>query len=197
MRYTELSLFFGEYAQIAIGENENAKWGLINRSGEEVVPTIYDSIFYMGGKYAVVNIGRKTDLENMEFDDGLNGVITTSNELIIALQYSELYFVDDSYSLLIAQDVETEKFGVIDLENNIIIPFVYNMIEPTINNLFAVETLGGRWGIIDINQNKIIEPQYDHIHSEWMHSKNKEPWFVAEKGSEKFYIDLDNNRVLF
>ena len=57
---------------------------------------------------------------------------------------------------------ESGKWGVIDLNNNILIPLKYSEIYLWENGLYAVEFLK-KWGVIDISEKIIIPFEYDWI----------------------------------
>lgn len=197
MKYTRSGAFWGNYAQVAIGSEDSFKWGMIDRKGVEVVPTIYDSIIYMGGEYVLVNIGQYDDLENMEFVSGLWGVVSVDGEYKIALKYSELHWANKECLLLIAQDSQTGRQGVIDLNEGVVIPFEYLAIYPMSGNLLQVRRLDDKLGVIDLDHNIIIEPIYDEFDIGWQGVFGSDSWIAVEKENERYYIDYQCNRILF
>lgn len=198
MKYTKLDAFWGDYAQIAIGCEGSYKWGLINRNGVEVISPIYDSISYIGGEYALVNIGQYDDLENMEFVSGLWGVVSVDGQCKIDLQYTELHWVNRECILLIAEDSNTNSQGIIDLDQNVVIPFEYSAIYPAMaGNLLQIKTQNDKYGVIDLKHNIIIEPIYDELSIGWQGMIGSDNWFAVEKENERYYIDCRGNRMLF
>lgn len=197
MKYTRLEAFCTDYAPVAIGREGSYKWGVIDRNGVEVVQTIYDSLIYMGGEHVLVNRGQYDDFENMEFVSGLWGVVSVGGEFKIELKYTELHWANSELSLLIAQNSETDKQGVIDIQENIIIPFEYSAIYPTFGCLLQIQAADAKNGLIDLNNNTIIDPIYDELSVDWRVNANIINWIAARKGNELYYIDYEGNRMLF
>lgn len=91
----------------------------------------------------------------------------------IASQYDEIeqkYCQEQSEFWRVKRD---NKVGLIDKNNNIIIPFYYDYIGrlqesstylKIANNDIHAKFLKARWGIIDITGKEIISPQYDYIY---------------------------------
>jgi len=66
------------------------------------------------------------------------------------------------------------KWGVVDLDNHILIPRKYTDICPWENGLYAVE-YQGKWGAINISEETIIPFEYD-----WLSCPDKYGWIVAK-----------------
>ena len=135
--------YVGEYGyndgllQVQIGENwitdiynghdygyyDSYKYGVIDTSGEIVVPIIYDYMFEFQDGIAAVAIGN-------DWSDYKWGFVDTSGKIIIPIEYDNIYF--GAYSAVINNDVlaveKDGKYGVIDLNNQVIIPFEYERL---------------------------------------------------------------------
>ena len=100
---------------------------------------------------------------NSDLKKELYGFIDKTGKFIIEPQYlSVMYQMSDwrifregGYAIVQNQD---EKWGTIDINNNIIVPFIYDQINP--GELLAVQK-DGKYGFIDKNNNLVIDYKYD------------------------------------
>lgn len=91
--------------------------------------------------------------------NGKYGVINKDNKIEIPLKYDEIsplingkyYIVENNY-----------KSGVINKKGEEIIPTIYEMIDQIIGNYVIISTLEGV-GVINLNNQIVIEPIYDYI----------------------------------
>lgn len=59
---------------------------------------------------------------------------------------------------------QNNKYGVKDIDGNLIIKYSYDMIYPFDSNGFAiVNNFGGKFGVIDTNNKIVIDIIYDYI----------------------------------
>lgn len=71
--YSVADCFWEDYAQVAITVHKKLKWGLINRSVDEVIPVVYDAVQYVDGEVAFVNIGYR---ETQRYEYPENGALS-------------------------------------------------------------------------------------------------------------------------
>lgn len=64
--------------------------------------------------------------------------------------------------LIMLTDSETGKYGAVDINNNVHIPFEYDMLHPLGEGLASMQK-NGLWGFVDAAGNVMIEPQYDAV----------------------------------
>ena len=125
----------------------NGEVGAIDRFGKTVIPF---------GKFS--NIQRFYKTENNEvfgvISNGSNvGLINNRGDVVIPFEcgYETVMYVDN-YTVITTRN---GKFGVIDMNCNILIPFEYDYID-CLKNGFRYVKKGDKYGFIDIN-NKILK----------------------------------------
>jgi len=173
-----------------------AKWGIINKKGEEFLQVIYDyidtdrdSIFIveLDGKQGIIDFNGK-EVATLKWDEChplyLNKTKTNvklNEKYGLVENYTEKEILPIKYDAIRQTSKEhlfwvklNGKFGLIDTAENIIIPFKYTDIRLysngySISDTFKVE-LGDKWGMIDIDEREIIPIKYDFIAYRWMGS---------------------------
>jgi hypothetical protein len=101
---------------------ENGKWGYIDEKGTVMIPPIYEGCCFdmykrvctnsfLSNRYCVVKKGGKF------------GVIDAKGNEIIAFQYDD---IRNDFSDTIFKAKSNDKWGVIEIHNNLIFPFVFN-----------------------------------------------------------------------
>jgi hypothetical protein len=157
----------------------DGKWGFINNYGKEVIPFIYDSVYFFKNGLAPVSINDKhgyIDKEgkiiipliydstfaysNEKIKVGLNkleGIINARDERLIPLVYDSISFSDDLLNVSF-----NGKHGLIDWSNIIKVPFEYQYISEFEDDLAKVK-LDGKWGMINRKGHEIIPCIYDEL----------------------------------
>jgi len=130
-------------------DGENGKYCFVDADGNELTPFIYDKYFRSFGGYAVA------------IKDGKYGLIDENGKEVIPFLYDFL-FERHSYDvdLIVAQI--GEKRGCINFNNEVVIDFVYDKMNLSVDNptLFTVNA-GDKMGCIDIDENVIVDFIYD------------------------------------
>lgn len=139
---------------------KESKWGLIDAEGNIVIDCQYRSLSHVwledyivaqneAYQYAIINI--KTKLEIIPYG-----------------KYRLIYLYGRDHMMV--QLMNNNLRGIIDIHENIIIPFKYKWISPFENDLARVITIVNesgkmveKWGIIDIKGNYVVQPLYDNI----------------------------------
>ena len=115
--------------------------------------------------------------------DGNEGLIDKYGNIKIDLKYADLrmiYGLNKEEIYLSAQN-EYGKYGIIDIEENVIVPFEYDYA-PAIeidNDYSAPMAKNGKWGVINIKTNEIlVDFVYEDIYSYY----NRETTFAKYNG---------------
>lgn len=123
------------------------KFGLINRSGQSILPVEFDHISNFEHGVAVV------------WRDNLAGLVNTSGELILPVEYQNLTLIDDGFVLL--QDIM--HAGLADTTGTIHIPCgKYTEISRLPNGLLKVY-IGQKCSIITFDEQVVVPPNYHKI----------------------------------
>jgi len=125
------------------------KCGLIDNSGKEVLPCVYDEI-YTKSRY-------NKHLFKVKYNNKY-GIVDLNNRVVIPLSYKDIVVYNDNF--IVARN-DNDKVGAIDFKGNILVPFEYSNILLDPNNGFLVEKIVNfdfiRRGYID-NNGKVIIP---------------------------------------
>ncbi len=124
------------------------KWGAINEKGILVLPATYDTI----GPFSAM--GKKLVAEAKL--GGKYGIIRNNGDVIVDFRYDFIGEFDE-YGFMAYSD--NDLCGVCDLKGNIIIPFDYEFVSYSYDELLpaAKDTL---WGVINRNNQVIVPFQF-------------------------------------
>lgn len=180
-----------DWADTAILVNDN-KYGLANiTTGKLIVDTIYKYIFAMGKGDSILfclrtesgnKVVDKTGAEiiplttdviypiqsdnnkylNRRNTDAKNGVVTSSNENIIPMEYDYIALLYDDLFCVKKDD----KYGVVNNKNETIVPIEYDLFSPYIYSYspLIVAKKGEQKGFYDLEKQKFTtSPFYDLI----------------------------------
>lgn len=229
-KYTEASKFNKlALARVSI----KTKWGIINSRGDVIVPVEFDNYYLSGWEYyndSLIVVSKSKGLFGF---DNVFGVYDITGRRIIPLIYSDIDINQGNYNyntlsraycpyILAALN---GKWGVINRNNEIIVPFKYDSKESIgkFTNGYAAVKVNERWGYVDLKGLEVIEPQYDNVgeyvlgffevklRGKWglVNSKNeqvvsliydkiehiKDRYWAAKKGLHWGIIDISNSVV--
>ena len=151
------------------------KCGIINRRGEVVIPFIYDGLHYGYKSYHTVLNQKK-------------GLLDDHGKELIAPQYESLDDISFADGILKAQ--LNGKWGMIDLMNNVILPFEYDRID--LNKGQVVVRKGDFSGIVNLKGKVLLPVIYNISPSNNNFGKGLIP--IDKEGKEylaDFYGHLD------
>jgi outer membrane protein assembly factor BamD (BamD/ComL family) len=168
------------------GEFVTGKCGLLDKSGNEVIPFEYQGIYFGGNDKLIVNKNGVVD-QNIasEYDiiGGKWGVINYTNKLVVPITNDEISLFRNNFIVRKGSKYNEYgeciggKFGLLSSENKIIIPPTYDYIGTySSDNLLSVSNgchfeqesidkmcVGGKWGVIDENGSLILNPIYSDV----------------------------------
>lgn len=131
-----------------INVRKDNKWGYANKDGEIVIPFIYDDWAHFFDGFAKVKTGNK----KMIIDRSGNNVFSTSK-----------YRLED-YSEGLVLVSKNNKFGFVDLEENVVIPLIYDFIYGGINDGLISAEKDGKVGIINTKNETVVPFEYESVH---------------------------------
>ncbi|MPR34226.1 WG repeat-containing protein [Salmonirosea aquatica] len=170
LEFDEFREFSDNLAAVKNGE----RWGFINREGKIEIPFIYDKVSNFSESLCSVmkkindnlifeNTGYPNDSESIN-SDHLDGYFAFLEEKDLRRNY----WRDEM------NRKHTEKWGVIDKDNNIVIPFEFEEIRDFINEK-AIVSSGGSFGVINKLGELVIPCHYSYINI----CKENDYYFVA------------------
>ncbi len=197
---------------------KNGKHGLLNTYFKEIVPCIYDDItindksgfitLFKDGKYGLANNRGEIILEciydeirladiGIHFPDdaihvtlnGKKGRVSHTGSVITPIQYDGLMLINSQYIAVNKGD----KYGLIDHNNNEILPIIYNKIaESAYEKYIIVYNRQDGYGVVNSAGTVILPCKYNKI-EEWGVT---EGLFIVQLGSSYGLIDSVNNLLL-
>lgn len=164
-----------------VRKEQKGKMGLVNSSGENVVPYVYDDIHDFDNGFAVVEKGEKF------------GVINCAGKVIAPCEFSRAGIVDGL--ILIERD---GKFAILNSEG-VATPFVFDIIDNSHyywgigsnreGNYVSVR-INGKWGFIDRETSKFVVPcEYEEV------SNYCEGFAVVKKDGRYGVVNTDGELI--
>lgn len=153
--------------------DEGYRYGYISVDGEELLKTEYNEI------------SRINDIKNEESiyliasKNGQYG-LTKNGENILNFEYQSINYDNDN-SLLIIE--KSKKYGVSDINGNIIVPVQYSQIDIAGNNLYVTDTSGNKTVLDNSGNSTEINFNISYIN--------------VENTNYKIVIDDSNDKTLY
>ncbi len=122
-------------------------------NGQQVVPFVYDDITFAGTKRMVATLENTKYLVDMETGEA---VFTTVKDDMIDGFGTDVYtWVHKGHS----------KYRIIDMDGNILFTDDANVFSDvkTFTNGHSAVKVNGKWGVVDMNGNWVVQPVYDNI----------------------------------
>jgi hypothetical protein len=156
---------FGFVNGLAAVIRDDGKWGLINTSGETVVPFIYDGIYRM---YAC-----EEDLSSGEVwiviveDDHREGILDSNGKVVVPAEYSCVYPLTGG--LFRAMNNNPRREGIYSLKGGQILPVEYDdtVTCDTIGAELIIAAKGDMNGVFDREGNVIIPMTDNYVEFFW------------------------------
>ena len=148
-KYDEACPFQNGFAKVGIGEYTIDAWGMIDKTGKEVIPCEYYNLsdFKDGYTYATMYGTRNYMIENRM------GVFDENGNLTVPFKYRRIS--EFKNGLAEVSCYLDAKEGVIDKSGNEIIPCKYNAIYIQDEGIIHV-ILNGKCGILDCEGKEIL-----------------------------------------
>ena len=166
-----------------VRKEQKGKMGLVNSSGENVVPYVYDDIHDFDNGFAVVEKGEKY------------GVINCAGKVIAPCEFSRAGIVDGL--ILIEQD---GKFAIIN-SDGVATPFIFDIIDNS-DYYWAIKSIwhrgeghigvriNGKWGFIDRESSTFVVPcEYEEV------SNYCEGFAVVKKDGRYGVVNTDGELI--
>ena len=147
-----------EYQEIQYEENNDLlilqkaqNYGVANRNGNFIIPVENSSLDIKG-----MNIYVKKDNQDIIYNQE-GKIVNLNNNQVITKTGNELYRIS------VVTKNGKEYYGVMDNQNNSIIPEQYNYLEYVFGEYFIVEGKDDKYGVLNINGKEIIPIKYDLV----------------------------------
>ncbi len=147
------------------------KWGLMYKSGKEIIPCIYDGIGCSTSNYNIVhvNIGGKQSFDG-NFRGGKWGMMDKDGNMLTPIKYAHLYnFGEDEYQLVNEGEMDNNgiikggKWGVLHKSGKEILSCKYDAIIEHENGNFYLVKNNEKWGYVNLKEQISMPVKYDNI----------------------------------
>ena len=157
-RYNLATNFINDFAVVMVGFsirepgrygdiNKIERWGIIDKSGQEIIKLKYSKLKLLNGDIAIARFQRNW------------GVINMGEQEVVSFIYDELFeFGKDLFVIK-----QNGKYGIINRKGKEITPLTFNKLRITINTGLAEVELNNKYGLIDSTGKKITPIKYDRI----------------------------------
>lgn len=137
------------------GYKLNGSWGVLNLNNQHITPPDYSSLTPAGGLLLVAS------KQSIAFKVS-TGCISTEGKTVIPFTYTGIK-VHSMRAVVFVRDGNLFKHGLIDLENKILIPFLYRTIYPIGSLRYAVEDFNGKTALFSESGKQITGFTIDSI----------------------------------
>lgn len=132
---------------------KGGKYGALNFGGEVVIPFVYASLIrFKEGNISDYQVSHHNQKEKKE---------------VLSLVVSRY----------IAQDAATQKFGIIDGFNRLVLPFEYDLIEVNYGYKHLTLQKDGKMGVLDLKLKTLVPMEYEQVRK-----ANQSFWTVTKNG---------------
>jgi hypothetical protein len=138
-----------------ITQNDKNLSGVYNASGENVLPEMYQ--FYSRDGYKIFAVKNGQPLI-VNFKNPTAEILL--DKKIAFVETIRHFTINEQFFQIVKQD---NKYGVINANNEIVIPIIYDDLKSSQHWRYFVITINGKLGIINVAGNIEKEPIYDDI----------------------------------
>jgi hypothetical protein len=182
IKYKSLSRFNASGYAVANEKMDADKFGSIDKAGIVVIPFVYEDIIW-DGEFAIIK------------KNGKWGVLNDRGQTLISPIYdSQISWNNQG----IAYVSKSNKYGAIDKTGKTIIPFNYCDLGQVNEDVIFCQD--GKWGIMDLNQNFTIKPEYDdffYFKDGYACVKQNGNYGLLIKNTATKFYPLSNKPIIF
>lgn len=179
---------------------DNNQYGVIDESGDIIIPAKYNNIIIPnpGKDIFVCYLNEQTEILNEKKEELFNEYETTE-PIKLKNVASTL-----SYEKSVLKYKKDDKYGIISYDGKVLTKNIYDSIEnlqPTEGKLLVSQN--GKYGVIDLRGNKIIDTEYDLCNSDEYYTSTegyiKSGYVVAKKTEDGYrygYFNYSGKKIL-
>lgn len=157
-KYEALGWSDGKFSVLsnATGYRSGGKWGLISLSNQLITGAVFEEI---APADASLVFARKKSPLSLRI---VSGVINFSGKEVIPFQYDEIK-LSSLRAIVFSKVGEQYRYGVIDLDNKILIPQIYKNIRAVGSLRYAAERFDNKWVLFTDSGRQITNFDIDSI----------------------------------
>lgn len=166
--------------------SEGSLKGLVDASGNVVIPVIYENLGWSNGSEEVIGevIGY--------FEKGGWGLINTKNAIITEASYTNLHPLNDIYLVAARKAAYSNKilYGLLDEEGAAILGFQYSSLSLAGENIKVSQSKKGRlkFGVLSFKERVVIPIEYEKV--EWCGKG-----YVVQKDGSQALFDFSGQQL--
>lgn len=170
---------------INIENDEENKYGYIDKTGEIAIPPLFDRVENFKESYAAVKFAGKW------------GIIDTKGEIVTPFIFDSIVPNSLNSKEGYFKAVRHGKQGLVNLNGNTIIPFKLDRIDFfDLKKNYVKGKIDGKVGITDVRGNVLIPFKFDRLDYHHSHRNLRRDYFVAEVNGKEGIVDLNGNPIL-
>ncbi len=175
-----------------------SKWGFIDKTGKEVIPIKYQKVVSFDNTLGIVQLNNKW------------GAVDKTGRTAITIKYDKLEFAYQfNQTLNWLRAKLNGKYGFIDRNEVVVIPFVYDdykinqmvitddendssaLVDPMGDFIDRIEMVkqNGKWGAIDFDGNAAIPIKYEDIQNEGDPNLVLKAWYKVKLNNKWGLVD--------
>ncbi len=165
-----------------LGYKENGLWGLINLKNQRIISPHYTYLDPLSADLII--IAKHHHVHNRSY----YGIINLKGNSVVSADYHHLAKFGNL--LIAARDQSgSTKYGLLDLEYQKVIHYIYDSIKP-INDQFAIVQAQGKLGLINNLGQVVVAPYYQDIELQGSELKGKPFDYYELKTSDNKHVAL-------
>ena len=127
--------FSGEFSNGGLAAicGKSKKWGLINSSGEEVLPCVYDNLWCLPEFFTLEKNGKL-------------GLANAQGKIVLPCEYGDIVGDEGAGLEPLFRAKKGEKWGVVDKDGAVLAPFEFDEISE-VGQDFIIAAKDEKWGI--------------------------------------------------
>lgn len=186
--FNSASLFQDGYAIVS---DKNDLFGVIDTKFNYVVECKYDSLQRIGN----------SEIQFLAQYKSSYGIIDIKDQVVLDFKFDEIAQIDENLYSIRREKIGMNspqnqmvvsynclKYGLIDISNNSITPFIYDQVEHFHHNLFKVR-VEQLFGILNNEGKVIIEVKYDEI-------ELNDQFLICDLYDKKSIFDVSGKKIL-
>ena len=164
------------------GYRANNQWGILNLKKEFVTKAEYETLFHTSGEYFIVS--KKINPTQIKI-----GCLNIKGEVKIPFQYDGIS-IHGLRAIVFNLHLGHYSYGLIDLQNNILVPLQYNKIIALGTLRFAAENKAGKFALFNDAGKPVTEFKIDSI------SAYKSGYATLYQNLDQGLLDQDGKIVI-
>ena len=171
--------FIGEFSNGGLAAicGKSKKWGLINSSGEEVLPCVYDNVWRLPKFFTLEK-------------DGKLGLANAQGKIVLPCEYGDIVGDEGAGLEPLFRANKDEKWGVVDKDGAVLAPFEFDEISE-VGQDFIIAAKGEKWGIANKRGEALSGFCYGSASS-----VGREDLFKVSKDGEFLLVDINGEAKL-